>query len=140
MLLRHRHRVAAKMIAGGLSMQDVAKELMTTPQKINVWMKFPEFKDEVRFWINKANEIFEQRMNNVLPLVADRMIQIMREGKDSDSNTAIQLILKTRGKLVDKYMVKKDETDEFKQSVDSALDDIERSIRGSKVEDGGDKK
>ncbi len=106
MKLTENQKIVAKLLAWGVSQAEAARRLDVTQATIYNWLKKKVFREERDFWIQRANEIWERNTENVLGLASDRLVEIVRDGKDADSLKAIEMILRTKGKMKDTLEVK----------------------------------
>jgi len=112
MKLSDRQRIAARLLAAGVSQKKVAERLEVDPNTVHLWTKKKPFRKEREFWRRKGVEIFEKRMEQFLGLGADRIEDILLEGKDVDALTALDKVIRVTGKYKDKVIIEKQPSEE----------------------------
>jgi len=97
MPLTEKHKIAARLLAAGLYVTEVARRLEITPDAVHKMLHRRAFRDEVDFWRKKGVEIFEERMRRLMGIIGDRLTQIILYGKDADSLNAMEKALRALG-------------------------------------------
>jgi len=112
MKLSDRQKIAARLMAAGVSQVRIAERLGVDPNTVHLWRKKKPFRKEWDFWRRKGVEVFEKRMEQLLGLGADRVTDILLDGKDNDALTAFDKVMRATGRYKDKIIVEEPKPEE----------------------------
>ena len=112
MKLSDRQKIAARLMAAGVSQVKIAERLEVDPNTVYLWTKKKPFREEWDFWRRKGVEIFEKRVEQLLGLGVDRVTDILLDGRDPDALVAFDKIVRISGKYKDKLIVEKEAAEE----------------------------
>lgn len=127
--LTDQQRIGARLMAAGVSHVRIAERLGLNANSVGLWKKKKHFRTELDFWRRKGAEIFEDRMEQLLNVGADRVTDILLDGRDNDALTAFDKVMRATGKYKDKIIVEKETPEEDPiEQIKNIVEDINNTL------------